>query len=358
MNDATEVSFERWERVHPKRLAIPISARLARWGLGTGFVVHGVAHAVLLARGASAIELTTFGRAFSGITSTVALVGFVAAGFGVLGAQPFSRAARQLAFASAIASVGAILVFGDRDLNPGLLIDALALVVAWPRRTRVEQSRATRHPRLKRIFDVFACAVVFYLAFAATARRWHQSWGTTAADRAIVLPGDDPDRDPAFEVNHAITIKAAPEFVWPWLAQIGQDRGGFYSYDWLENLFGCDIRNADTIHPEWQEREIGELVPAAQPTWAAGIFGTELGWHVTMFEPDQALVLEPWGAFVLIPQDDGTTRLHIRSTVSDRHIPVWAAALSFAAFEVPHFIMERRMLIGIRERAELVLPME
>jgi hypothetical protein len=66
------------------------------------------------------------------------------------------------------------------------------------------------------------------------------------------LPGDDLVPDPGYE--HTRDVRAPAEEVWPWLAQIGQGRGGFYSYEWLENLAGCDIHNADEIRPEWQRR--------------------------------------------------------------------------------------------------------
>jgi hypothetical protein len=62
------------------------------------------------------------------------------------------------------------------------------------------------------------------------------------------------------QILHAVTVEAPVEEVWPWLAQLGQDRGGFYSYEWLENLAGCKMNNADRVHPEWQHRELGEAV--------------------------------------------------------------------------------------------------
>ena len=90
--------------------------------------------------------------------------------------------------------------------------------------------------------------------------------------------------------------RGAAERVWPWLAQIGQDRGGFYSYEWLENLAGCRMRNADRIHPEWQRREVGEEVmlhPLAP------------GMPVTIFDPPHALGLAGWGVFTLRPRRAG-----------------------------------------------------
>ena len=86
------------------------------------------------------------------------------------------------------------------------------------------------------------------LIYVGPVRGWMRSWGAR--------PGEGTTTEPV----HAIEIDAPAEEVWPWLAQLGQDRGGFYSYEWLENLAGCRMRNADRIHPEWQHREIGEKV--------------------------------------------------------------------------------------------------
>ena len=85
------------------------------------------------------------------------------------------------------------------------------------------------------------------------ARRWFLTWGTVPSEQSAVLPGDELLVAPAMTTTRAITIDAPPEAVWPWLAQMGQGRGGFYSYDWLENVFGLGIHNADRIEPDWQE---------------------------------------------------------------------------------------------------------
>jgi hypothetical protein len=151
---------------------------------------------------------------------------------------------------------------------------------------------------------------------------------------------------------HGVSVDAPPERVWPWLVQIGQDRAGFYSYDWLERAFLADIHNVDEIRPEWQRRQPGDFVRATQPNYLGGLLGEDLGWYVMEVQPGRALVLHQWGAFVLQEDGRGGTRLLVRSTLSDRRIPVWAAAVSFTAFELPHFIMQRRMLLGIKERAE------
>ena len=141
--------------------------------------------------------------------------------------------------------------------------------------------------------------------------------------------------------------------MWPWLVQLGQDRGGFYSYDWLERAFGDDIRNADRIHPEWQTIARGDLVRATQPSYLGGKLG-DLGWKVTDVVPGRALILENWGAFVVRPVNDSTSRLHIRlrGPGAPSLAGVALAPFGLLVFEPAHFIMERGMLLGIRQRAE------
>ena len=169
-------------------------------------------------------------------------------------------------------------------------------------------------------------------------RPWHLRWGAESGDETRELPGDELLPKGGTQILHAVTIDAPVEEVWPWLAQLGQDRGGFYSYEWLENLAGCEMQNADRIHPEWQHRELGETVhlhPAG-------------GLNVSVFEPGRALGLEGWATFALEPLGRDRTRLIARGGV-----PRGPAAVAYGVLmEIPHFLMERRMLLGIKQRAE------
>ena len=152
------------------------------------------------------------------------------------------------------------------------------------------------------------------------------------------MPGDELVPDPPSSPRARSRSRRRAEAVWPWLAQIGQDRAGFYSYEWLENLAGCQMHNADEIHPEWQRRELGETVYLHPLN----------GLPVTRFEPGRVLALEGWGAFVLEPHGPGDTRLIARGR-TPRGLGALANAL---LMEIPHFVMERKMLLGIKERAE------
>jgi hypothetical protein len=212
----------------------------------------------------------------------------------------------------------------------------------------------TRRPAVARTAQLVTVALLAYVAVTLALRPWYMRWGTTTVELAMTLPGDELVPDARYRVDHAVTIHAPAEAVWPWLAQLGQDRAGFYSYAWLENLAGAHVRNADSIVPAWQQRSRGDLVRAVPPDWMGGRFGRDIGWRITLFEPGRAVVLDNWGAFVVLPIDGQTTRLIVRTRGDGRPslgaVPL--APLGLLLFEPAHFIMQRRMLLGIKERAE------
>lgn len=187
--------------------------------------------------------------------------------------------------------------------------------------------------------------------YAGIVRPWHVRWGTTASEAEGPLLGDDLAPDEPVVSTRAITIDAPPEAVWPWLAQIGQGRGGFYSYDRLENLFGLRIHSADRIVPEWQTVKVGDFVASAPKHWRVGPEKVRPGWRVTAVEPNRLLVLDGWGAFVLRPLPGGRTRLIVRTRASagDSVLGRLAGSLLLGP---AHFVMERAMLRGLKARAE------
>jgi hypothetical protein len=209
------------------------------------------------------------------------------------------------------------------------LVAAAAVSIAAVTRATV----SLRRPSPPALLGTAATAL-----YALVVRPWHLRWGAEPGDEQRELPGDELLPQDGTRILHAVTIDARVEEVWPWLAQLGQDRGGFYSYEWLENLAGCQMQNADRIHPEWQHRELGETVhlhPAG-------------GLRVSVFEPGRAVGLEGWGTFALEPAGPDRTRLIARGGV-----PRGLAAAAYGVLmELPHFLMERRMLLGIKQRAE------
>ena len=189
-------------------------------------------------------------------------------------------------------------------------------------------------------------------AYLLTVRPWQLRWGATGEERAATLAGDDLIANPDLTATRAITVHVAAEQVWPWIAQLGQGQGGFYSYDALENLVGCNIHSAAQIVPQWQTITIGDQVK----------LHPEVGLDVAVVEQGRALVLHggvPMGtapppydctwAFVLQEQPDGTTRLLVRERYA--YTQRWAPLLVEPVAGVS-FVMSHKMLRGIRDRAE------
>jgi hypothetical protein len=215
--------------------------------------------------------------------------------------------------------------------------------------------------RLIRGLKVAAGGVLLLLvAYALWVRPWHQRWGATDAELAAAMPGDTLV-EARYASTRAITIRAGVTDVWPWLVQMGQDRGGLYSYDWLENLMGLRIHSAAHVDPRWQHLATGDRVWLAPPDYP-----TPFVLEVADLEPEHHLVLRTpltreaayatgrtyssW-AFVLEPQGPRTTRLVVRWR-SDFRPTVAERLVNQYLVEAAHFVMERRMLLGIKARAE------
>jgi hypothetical protein len=195
-----------------------------------------------------------------------------------------------------------------------------------------------------------------FMTYHGTLRPWLYGWGATVEETYGRLPGDQLVAPGKLCSTRAITVAAKPEQVWPWLAQIGENRGGFYSYSLLERAAGAQISNADHIHPEWQRLDVGDTV------WLAHRYGSTASEVVAEIVPDSHLILvsQPdykrlqrgqlargsWG-FHLSPQVGGT-RLIVRSTGGWIGNPV---------FDLVHFLMERKMLRGIASRAATVVSL-
>ncbi|MBX7446968.1 hypothetical protein GR927_03100 [Mycolicibacterium sp. 3033] len=186
-------------------------------------------------------------------------------------------------------------------------------------------------------------------------RPWMYTWGARDDEIAAVMPGDDmveaiPSR-PSPRTTRAVTVDAPPAQVWPWLAQIGEDRGGFYSYSLLERAVGADMHNAAIVHPEWQQLNTGDTVwlarrygPAARQIVAA----VEPGSHLVLVSPadfdrlDRGQKASGCWSFTLRPDGD-RTRLIARGS---------GGPVGHFWFDVPHFVMEQKMLRGIARRVE------
>jgi hypothetical protein len=173
--------------------------------------------------------------------------------------------------------------------------------------------------------------------YVAIGRPWLLRWGASEDEVCKPLACDELVPEAGMQTTRAVTIDVPIKDVWPWIAQMGQDRAGFYSYEWLENLAGCRMKNADRIERQWQERSVGETV---RLHWAHGL-------KLARFDPPTTYCFEG-GWHLALESHDERTRLIARG-----RFPRGAFALAYTVLlELPHFIMERRMLLGIKERAE------
>lgn len=201
------------------------------------------------------------------------------------------------------------------------------------------------------------------------------SWGATPEELSRAYPGDELTPDTLGICTRAITIHATPEEVWPWIMQVGQDRAGFYSYSWLENVFGAEMHNTYRLVPEWQHRHVGDDLWLAAPTH----YGGQARLTIARLEPCRAMVLVPhtdgalaidqeyaphgsWN-FILepVPGADPTkpataTRLIMRSIMPE-HV-TGPERLSRIFFDPAHFVMERRMMLTIKRLAEAEAAIE
>jgi len=197
----------------------------------------------------------------------------------------------------------------------------------------------------------------FLLPFLRGARN---RWGLSASTASGCFPGDEIISEPRWSWTHGIEIDAPPEQVWPWIAQMGAERAGFYSYQWLENLAGCRLQNAETIHDDWAIKEGGtlRLHPAMPPLQIVKVAPGK--WFVAHAAADASarasgkLWAETTWLFHLERLDDGRSRFisRFRCVCSDD----LAGRLSFGPglLEPIGFAMDRRMLKGVKERAERV----
>jgi hypothetical protein len=195
------------------------------------------------------------------------------------------------------------------------------------------------------LYALLAVAVLYWIPV----RLWYRRWGVTDAELNHPMAGDKEVSNPNYLAMLAVTIDAPSEYVWPWLLQMGKGRGGLYSYDFLDRLFGyLDRPSADRILPEFQHLAVGDVIPVGG---AAG------GFPVKTVKPGEALVLGgetetfQWiWQLALVPVSRSQTRLISRNQA---RVPRSIASFLFMlALEPAAFIMTRKMLLGIKRRAE------
>jgi hypothetical protein len=204
-----------------------------------------------------------------------------------------------------------------------------------------------------------AGAAVYWYAV----RPWHTRWGASEDEARRSLPGDELVPRPRIDVTHAVGISRPPKDVWPWIAQLGQGRGGFYSYTWVENRMGLDMHNADRILPEFQNPKVGDKIPLAPD---------DFGVPIALLERERMLVMHgdtregsapfpqmregdflnvSWG-FYLQPVDGGQNTRLVERFRADWNPGLKNTLYMYGIIEAGGYLMERKMLLGIKQRVE------
>lgn len=209
-----------------------------------------------------------------------------------------------------------------------------------------------RRSVVKRAAIVLFGLLVVLLAALATFG-WYSDWSVRAdhGEQVRQLSGDELIPNPIGSVTHAVTIRRSAHALWPWLAQMGSGRGGWYAYDFIDN---GGRPSAERILPEFQNAGLGTVFPALP--------GVKDVFVVARYEPEQSLVLawrSPDGtylttwAFVLEQPQPNRTRLIVRGRAAPNYRP-YGLPLWFAKLTAPwaHAIMERKQLRGVQRRAE------
>jgi len=199
----------------------------------------------------------------------------------------------------------------------------------------------------RRIGGVVLVTAAAAAALSPPARRWYLTYGATGEEVARVLPGDELLPRPDLTSTRAVAIDAPPSAVWPWLVQMGSGRGGAYTYDWIENLFGLNMHSADEILPQFQDLAVGDVLPM-------GPNGPAM--RVEICDPERTLAFRStdgnWVWSFNLSAGEAGTRLISRNriTVPDATWP--GRVLYRVVMEPGSLVMERRMLRGIQDRAE------
>jgi hypothetical protein len=199
-----------------------------------------------------------------------------------------------------------------------------------------------------KIISIFFAAIVIGVIAVVLLMPWMDRWGASAEEISASLPGDELVPSPRISYTRAVSIDATSSEIYPWIVQLGADHGGWYSYEWFEtNVLRCKNTNADRIHEEWQGLKVGGKVKMCPDE------NMPPAYEVARMDPNQAIVMghqegdqwvEAW-QFVLVPQEDGSTRLVIRSRSA-------AEGWFWDIIRPGEFIMMRGMMLGIKERAE------
>jgi hypothetical protein len=209
---------------------------------------------------------------------------------------------------------------------------------------------------------IAGASIIAFAIITPFLRRWRTRWGAVEKEFNGSFPGDNIIPNPKWQYTQAITIKVPPEIVWSWLVQIGQGRGGFYSYQSLENLVGCHIHNVDKIIPEYQHLEVGDDV-LLHPKVPYPVAMVDTGHYIVLFVDTRkttaptvpgsqtADYFESTWLFYIEAGKGKSTRLISRFRIN--YNPSLRNKISCGYFVEPiSSTMQQQMLRGIKKRAE------
>ena len=185
------------------------------------------------------------------------------------------------------------------------------------------------------------------IAYPLLFRRWCLTWGARPGEVSMKLAGDELLPDAGLVSTRAVTIDAPPAAVWPWLVQIGSGRGGAYTYDWIENLLGLHMHSARQVLSQFQNLQVGDELPLApgRPVM-----------RVEVCDPERTLTTRfadgNWVWIFALVAEDGQTRLISRNRIAARGGWLPVRLFNLLVMEPGSLIMERKMLLGIKQRAE------
>jgi hypothetical protein len=202
--------------------------------------------------------------------------------------------------------------------------------------------------RLRLLFGAVIALTILIALDLMAFRPWRQHWGASAGEIARSMPGDDRVSDPDEVTTRAISIRAAPRHVWPWLAQMGRGRGGLYSYDALDRMFGIlDQPSSKIVLPQFQKLAAGDTIPV----------GGGASWPVAMAKPGRILLIDVDEADVRVTwvfeiDSLGPDSSRLVTRVRARLPHTWSSPFMRWGLDHAEFIMVRRQLLNLRERAE------
>ena len=178
-------------------------------------------------------------------------------------------------------------------------------------------------------------------------RRRCLTWGARSDEVQMALPGDELLPAAGLVTTRAITIDAQPDAIWPWLVQMGSGRGGAYTYDWIENLFGLNMHSADKILPQYQDIEVGDELPLGpgRAVMRVEVLERPRSFAIRVADQNWAWI------FALLPEG-GSTRLISRNRISTASLSPVSRLFYMLFMEPGSLLMERKMLLGIKQRAE------